>query len=660
MVNKKKLAFFSLLFFIAFTIIGDAYIYYLDGKVFESDFKYTTDVKSEKLNREYIQDLDRLSKELNLKIYVVSSTVNSSNSATYTIYSTEEHKNYFKKRILVKNDHSIFKSLISGKREIIFKPFSDITEIKKEEYFYVFGTKKSVEKLRSETIDKYGMSKPEENRYQNDAIFMIISAWTFVFFIIFLYTMFEVNSLKKEVLIKYFNGSDKKSIIVPLMITNSVTIISSAFIGMLLAIFITESSKFLLISVLMLFVIVLSTNILYLMLRNLDIKKTFVRSYYTLGYKILAFFILFIITVTLILTLTFNLKTIYDAILTINQRDHWEEYYDYDNVLFLLKNYTETTNFETEREYAVKFYNDYLDKYRIHLSFDFSNNGGISSSMVNVNESIVYLNKYAKTEIKDLGIDLNKLKEDRYYLISRYTDAELKEKGIFDPSTPNEITNLLQNDDGIFETITIKNPYTLLIHDINMANLADNYKKNPIIIFDTHSKLPSNEMGFYVFNSLVKFNNDNDFEAFIKKIGYEDEIFYKNNIKDLYLEKRAEKILVLLINIILSIMLLILFNISLSTILKMDFNSRAIEIALHKVFGKTFFQRYKGVFRLLIGAFILGVGIALAGKIMFYHFSFLYIFFASTIVLINTIVILSLFINKFEQISISRVLKGGI
>lgn len=79
MVNKKKLAFFSLLFFIAFTIIGDAYIYYLDGKVFESDFKYTTDVKSEKLNREYIQDLDRLSKELNLKIYVVSSTVNSSN-----------------------------------------------------------------------------------------------------------------------------------------------------------------------------------------------------------------------------------------------------------------------------------------------------------------------------------------------------------------------------------------------------------------------------------------------------------------------------------------------------------------------------------------------------------------------------------------------------
>jgi len=86
---------------------------------------------------------------------------------------------------------------------------------------------------------------------------------------------------------------------------------------------------------------------------------------------------LFIITVTLILTLTFNLKTIYDAILTINQRDHWEEYYDYDNVLFLLKNYTETTNFETEREYAVKFYNDYLDKYSIHLSFDFSNNGGI-------------------------------------------------------------------------------------------------------------------------------------------------------------------------------------------------------------------------------------------------------------------------------------------
>src|SRR5690625_3243157 len=183
----------------------------------------------------------------------------------------------------------------------------------------------------------------------------------------------------------------------------------------------------------------------------------------------------------------------------------------------------------------------------------------------------------------------------RYYIISRYTDEELREKGIFDSSASNEITDLLQSDDGIFETIYIRNPYELLVYDINMTNLADNYKKNPIIILDTHTKFPSNLLSGYVLNSLVKFHHDNDYDNFINKIGYANETFYKNNIKELYLEKRAEKVLTLLITIILSIMMLSLFNISLFTILKMDFNSRAIEIALAKVLGKSLFQRYKGL-----------------------------------------------------------------
>src|SRR5690625_782423 len=151
-----------------------------------------------------------------------------------------------------------------------------------------------------------------------------------------------------------------------------------------------------------------------------------------------------------------------------------------------------------------------------------------------------------------------------------------------------------------------------------------------------------------------------DFNSRSIKIVYANKTFYKNNIKELYLEKRAEKVLTLLITIILSIMMLSLFNISLFTILKMDFNSRAIEIALAKVLGKSLFQRYKGLFKLLIGAFISGVIIAFIGKFIFYQFSILFILVSSTIVLINTIVILWLYINKYEKISIPRILKGGV
>src|SRR5690625_5435491 len=107
---------------------------------------------------------------------MITSTVNSKNSATYTIYSTDENKDYLKKSILAKNDVSSFNSLISGNREVVFKPLTDVNLINTEESFYVFVTKENVEILRSKTIDKYGMSKPEENHYANDTGVMRDSA----------------------------------------------------------------------------------------------------------------------------------------------------------------------------------------------------------------------------------------------------------------------------------------------------------------------------------------------------------------------------------------------------------------------------------------------------------------------------------------------------
>jgi len=659
MINKKKLAFFSFLFLIVLTIIGDAFIYYLDGKIFESSFKYETDIKNEDLKEEYVHDLEKYSKEFDLKIYVISSVVTSKNSATYTVYSTDENKEFFKNRILVKKDFSKYRSLVSGEREIIFKPLSDIISINEKNY-YVFGTKANVEKLRSVTNDKYGMSKPEDNSYSNDAPFMIFAAWIFIFSIILIYTFFEVNNFKKEALIRYLNGTDKKDVIIPLILTNSFTIVCASIIGMLIGLTITVSYKFLFISIITVIIIILCTNSMYLLLYNLDVKKTFVRSYYTSGYKTLAFFVLSIISITSILILTFNFKTMHDATLTINQKDNWEKFYGYDNVVFFFKEFTENTNAKKDVEYAVKFYNENLDKYQMYLSFDFSNNGGISSSMVNTDEPIIYLNKYAKKDIENLGINLDQLKKDTYYIISRYSEDELKQKGIYDEIESDEVNYVLNKEDGNYELITIQDSYKLLVHDINMENLADNYKENPIIIFDTHSVLPSEELSGFVFNSLVKFNQESDFNDFIKEIGYQNEVYYKNNVKDLYMKKQAEKILILIINIILSGMIMILFNISLYAILKMDFDSRAVEIAINKIFGKNLLKRYKALFRLLISAFIIGVITALAGKLLFHNFSLLYVVFASLVVFINTSVILSLFINKYEKISIPRVLKGGI
>ncbi|WP_152446084.1 hypothetical protein [Bacillus sp. THAF10] len=659
MINKKKLAFFSFLFFIVFTIVGDSYIYYLDGKVFESDYRYETDIKDRNLKEEYVQDLKKYSDEFNLRIYVATTEVTSKNSATYTVYASDENKDYIKNRILSTEDNAFFRSFISGERDIIFKDFEDITDIHETNYL-VFGTKENVEKLRSATNDKYGMSKPYDNSYSNDAPLFLSAAWIFIFSIILIYSFFEVSNFKKEALIRYLNGTNMKQVVLPLVVSNSGTIACAAMIGMLFTSAITESYKFAYISFAAVVLLLLLSNSFYLLLFNLNVKKTFVRSSYTFGYKLFAFFVLSVISITSILILTFTFKTIHDATRTINQQKSWEQFFDYDNVVFFFKDYSETTNMETDEEYAGKFYNENLDTYNMHLSFDFANNGGISSSIGTAQDPIVYLNKYAKAEVKQLGLQPEEFKEDTYYLISRYTEEELSQMGIYDGTETDEISFLLHKNVESLEVITIQDSYSFLVHDINMDNLADNYKENPIIIVDTHSTLPSIDFNWFVFNSLVKFDKKSDFRSFIESIGYENEVFYQNNIEELYLKKKAEKVLILVINVILSIMMMILFNISLTSVLKMDFDSRAVEIAVDKIFGKTLMKRYKALFRLLIGAFFVGVCTAIAGKWVFQSFSFFYVVIASGLVFLNTGFILSLFIKKYEKISIPRILKGGM
>lgn len=657
MIEKKKLAFFSFLFFVVFTIVGDAYIYFLDGEVFKSDFKYTVDIKEESLKQQYIQDLKKYSDQLDLKFCVATSDITSKNTANYNVYSFAEDKDFFKKRILVNDDVSNFKSLISGERNIKIKSFDETADLENVTY-NVFGAKENVEKLRTLTIDKYAMSKPEENGYSNDAFGMLATAWGLATFILIISTIFEVNNYKKEALVRYLNGTSKKDVIKPLVIKNAITILCSALIGMLLALLITESYKFLGISILGLAVIILLTSCLYCNLANLDVKKTFVRSYYTFGYKVLSFFVLAVISLMLILSLTLNYKNIYDAILTIDQSDKWEKFYDYDSVLFLSKEETEKANMTTDEKYAIQFYNENLDKYKMHLSFDFENNSGISSSMVDTKEPIVYLNKYASDELKDVGVNQTELQENKYYIISPYSEKEVIEKGIYDEMERLMNESDIEDNQIDFEFLTMENNYEILIHDINMSNLADNYKKNPIILYDSHSKFPDIMSG-YVFNSLAKFNDTNDFKNFIQSIDYQNETYYQSNVKMLYMEKQETKILLLIINIILSSMIMLLYVISLSTILKLDFNSRAVEVALDKVFGKTLYQRYRGLFRLLASSFGLSVLISLVGEIIFSNFSLLYIIFASATMLICTIIVVSIFINRYERKSIAKVLKGG-
>ncbi|WP_390410047.1 hypothetical protein [Lacticaseibacillus jixiensis] len=671
-LNWRKLTSLTILFWIVFIIIGDAYIFHLDGQANSSDYQFTAGVTRQQESA-YERDLAKQSRQLNLKVFVVDYEVTGKQSAKYTIYTFEENKRFMQQRLQLYHDNNHVNSLLNGSRQVVFKPFKQRTvksNYRKMSYF-AFGSQSNVNKLRQRLIDQYGLSRPQPNRYKSDALGLILAAWLLAASVVLLSTFFEVARLRKETLIRYLNGADFPQIIRPLIRKNSLLMIISAGTGVLLAMSVTTAQKFWLWSLLAISLLIICSDMLFLKLRHLKLKETFALSYYPRSYQILNFATLFLTIITLLVTLNYSFKNMADAAETIRQGESWQRFADYDNVYFIFKDFTAKTNPQTDQAHAIEFYNQNLDRYQMHLAFDFGHNGGSASSRIDQSESFVYLNKYAKTDLRQIGLDPGDFAANRFYLISQYSLRELQERHLFgngDSKSEDTINNLLPNvhlTKYNCQVHQLNKSYRFVVHDINMANLADNVHRNPVILLDTHDHLPASGQnplqfsGFHVFDSLVKFHHSDDFARFLRQIGYQNQYHYKHSVLAIYSEKRADKMLLLVINLILSLLLLILFNFSLTIILHLDFKARSVEIALGKIFGRNLFQRYRGLLTLVLTALGVSCLLFVLANQFLYNFSLWYGTMALVVVLINLGLSISFFIRHYERISIPRVLKGG-
>jgi hypothetical protein len=673
--HRAKFAFYSVVFFLLFVLLGDTYILFVDNKISSSDFVFQTTIEETEVEKEYIEKLEEYGTKLNLEIYGLSTNVKGKNNQSFTLFCNERTKGRLQKRLQISSDSVTIKSLISGSRSIEFKPFDQLAQThERERYYYVFGSEGDVEQLRSLTIDEYGTGKPDENGLMDDAVILLVAGgWLFVFLLIVVNTVFDVRNLQKEALVRNLNGKRMIDIMRPLMLRNSLLLAASFFIGMCAAFTITESFKFLELNLVLIAALIISTGTVFLSLLRLEVKKVFMKSSYSRGYRLCVFFVLSFISVALTLSLTSTGKNVFDAYRTLEQEEEWAGFASYDSVYFMFRGEGSTSNVEKDEAYARKFYNENIDRYRIYLSFDIANNGGVTAGQATSDtESVVYINKNAIPDLEKIGVDISRIEQNKYYLVSRYDDAELREKRIY--SAGDESSSIYnafpsRNESGEFaelEPITVERAYEFLVHDINMNNLADNYKQSPLIVLDTHNALPyaghfdgDDSFALNVFNSLVKFSGGDDYAKFLESIGADSQVHYKNNIGELFGQKRAEKILTLTINLSLSALLVILFALTLSACLRLDFKARSIEVALDRVFGKGLVRRYRGLFLNLAVSIALGLLIALSYQ--FFVGGIKLIFIAPSIgVLLPIASGISLaFIKSYEGKNIPSILKGG-
>ncbi|MCR5837597.1 MAG: hypothetical protein K6G88_13950 [Lachnospiraceae bacterium] len=401
-----------------------------------------------------------------------------------------------------------------------------------------------------------------------------------------------------------------------------------------------------------------------------NIKKTLTRNMVSPKVIFLMEISVVLIIIATNMCLGLNVKMLHDSINTIKQNKIWEKLSEY-NYFYILFREKELTNedgiyntqividdevWDKDVYCADVLYNKYLKEHRAILNIDLIKNGIHNEYDEDV--SIIYANAGVKDEIEELlnDIDSNvQLKEDRYYIISKYSEEELRKNNIYDCIVSIDFEDRLK--DAYY--VKANKNYKWITYDIKMPNLADNEKKNPVIIYNPKMSgclSPEYEMG-----ALLKFESEDEFQKIINEQGINNGYsnYYTKKSGPEYLEKRKDKISQLIVNGIISIIMLVLFNSIFALVLKMEFDSRAEKIAISKVLGKGLIKRYMRVFVFLIIAFLVSgaVTFIIINNMDNFNLSDMCVGYMITIV--NIIIMLIGFVENYEAKSIVKILKGG-
>ena len=656
----KSVMLYLMIFFATFAASGEAYVYYIHNAVNDCDYYFECPISSPELKLQYANELEKLGAELGLYIYAVDYKPSSSNSSEYDIYVINDDTEEYIRRELKNEEGESISSVFSGRLYIQFRDISEINNRVDISLYNVIGEKEAVEVLRSKTIDKYGTGKPYEGGYAGDHYIILFTAWGLCYTIIALMSLIESIFIKKELCLKYIYGHSIRKLKWSVITEKVVTISIAALVGTYFANYFTEATAF---GICMLIAVVgailISCIVFVLSMHATDVRKIFGNILYgDKGQRCISIALLSITVILFVMSFALCMQNAVSSSKTVNQESFWNKYRDYESITFFSKVESDYANHKLDNEYATRFYEKYLDEYDISLAFNVAENGGMSEVSISEDYNVVYMNLNGANKL-NLPLEVEKLPEEAFYVVLQSNMVN----NLKTDKVGNDLAHLMdmlcvENSKRDIKVIPVKKHFEIQLIDIKNDDLSDNYVKDPVVIVDTHKKI-SEEFAANVCTAIMRFDKETDFEEFIHDIGYDDQVWYNENVFELYKEKKDESIMTLSINIGIAIIISMLFLVVLYAVLKIEFRYRAEEISIRKMLGESLSKRYAFIVRIInIDILVTAVATLIANSIL-HMMSPIYIIL--TIILVYALIctIFMMFAKVYESHNIPKTLKGG-
>ena len=608
-MRKIKIIVIYMLITIGFIFNGELSILYLDDfqkSYYQSGFDFVNREAAIE-EEEVIEDFLKAGKMHDVDFFFLDSRIISAYAKEITVFGTPNALKTLQAKGILEGKH---KSLFMGETIVRYEDFSNIKTMEKFKDCYYIGDQSQQEAMRlfkANLVGKYGGGLPKLFSSDKATWLNLFSVWSIIFGLILLMTIYEIISLKKEIMVRITLGEDVRTVFGKNAL-GDIGILVSAFLSVpfLLS---TLSNVYFKIEVLVLaFLVFMITNTLInAVILRVNFKKD-IAARRSGGGLLTANYILKTMTTMLtLIVLSSNFAILAQGYLMYKQGDFFSEHknYSYYQLNYRVNNHLGKTisDDETMNQEFYKRFQKYSLQYN-DLTANYSSP-----------YPVILINSNSFEEISRASNALTeavKSADDDYYIlipsgISEDSQEYFIAKEIFTTFFGRSIDSSTKIKTKVYD-----NDVSLVgIH--NMGKYVSRPMENPIILFNNTlqqiDESQADKAMYYAYSTMYNIP-EQDFNHFIAEYQLSDQIMVKSNALDVYEYNWAIISRNMKLVVILSIFLLALEIALISFIIKLEYRFNAMELALKKVLGYSLFARNKQLIRITLVVFLMSIILA--------------------------------------------------
>ncbi|NLF45060.1 MAG: DUF1430 domain-containing protein, partial [Syntrophomonadaceae bacterium] len=501
-------------------------------------------------------------------------------------------------------------SLFMGETQVRYEDFSNIKTIEKFKDSYYIGDQSQLEAMRlfkASLVDKYSGGLPKLFSSDKETWLNLFSVWFIIFGLILLLTIYEIISLKKEIMVRITLGEDVRAVFGKNALAD-IAILASALLSVPFLLSSLSNSNVLfkiqtLAPAFMVFMI--ANTLINAAILRINFKKDIVTRRSGGGLLAANYILKTMTTILTLIVLSSNFAILAQGYLMHKQGDFFSAHKDYSyyKLNYRVNNHLGKTISDTEtmnQEFYKRFqkfslqYNDLTANYSSPYP-------------------VILINRNSFKEISRLNNALveaiQSADEDYYILIP---------PGISEDSLEYTIANhifttfLGRNIDSSIKTKLYDDDISLVgVH--NMEKYVSRPMENPIILFNNTiqqiDESQADKAMYYAYSTLYNIP-EQDFNNFIEEYQLSDQIVVKSNVLDVYEYNWAIMSRNMKLIVILSFFLLALEIALISFLIKLEYRFNAMELALKKVLGYSLYARNKRLILITLVVFLLSIILA--------------------------------------------------